>query len=132
MPILTAKICTPVERDLRQEVASALVEVTTRVLHKNPDLTAVLVEQIDPRGWFIAGKSLAEKHKASFFLDIKVVDGTNVKDEKSAYLNEVFRTMESLLGTLDPESYVYVHDVRADAYGYGGLTQEFRYIRSKA
>jgi len=29
------------------------------------------------------------------------------------------------------ESYIYIHDVRAEAYGFGGLTQEYRYIRAK-
>jgi 4-oxalocrotonate tautomerase len=27
---------------------------------------------------------------------------------------------------LHHESYIHVHDVRAGAYGYGGLTQEYR------
>ena len=37
-----------------------------------------------------------------------------------------------LLGGRQSESYVHVNDVRADAYGYGGLTQERRYIQSRA
>jgi 4-oxalocrotonate tautomerase len=36
--------------------------------------------------------------------------------------------MAQLLGPLHEESYVHVHDVRGDAYGFGGLTQERRYI----
>ena len=36
--------------------------------------------------------------------------------------------MRKLLGTLHEESYVHVHDVRDDAYGYGGVTQGQRYI----
>ena len=39
--------------------------------------------------------------------------------------------MGELLGPLHNESYVYVNDVRADAYGFGGLTQERRYIARK-
>ena len=37
-----------------------------------------------------------------------------------------------LLGRLDVASYVIVRDVRADAWGYQGRTQEFRYIQGKA
>ena len=33
----------------------------------------------------------------------------------------------SVVGNLHEESYIHVHDVRAAAYGYGGLTQEARY-----
>jgi 4-oxalocrotonate tautomerase len=131
MPILDVKISTPIDRDLRSTVASALSEITARVLHKKPELTAVVVDQIDPAGWFVGGPSLAEQRKASFFLEIRIVDGTNVKDEKADYLRQVFAAMESILGPLNPESYIHVHDVRADSYGYGGLSQEHRYIRSR-
>ena len=131
MPILDAKFSSPIERDLRAAIASTLSEITARVLHKKPELTAVVVDRIDPAGWFVGGPSLAEQNKASFFLDIRIVDGTNVKDEKADYLRQVFAAMESLLGALHPESYIHVHEVRADAYGYGGFTQELRYIRSR-
>jgi hypothetical protein len=33
----------------------------------------------------------------------------------------------TLLGDLHEESYIYVQDVRAAAYGYGGRTQEWRF-----
>lgn len=34
------------------------------------------------------------------------------------------------LGPMHEESYVHVHDVRAEAYGYGGRTQASRYHRA--
>ena len=40
---------------------------------------------------------------------------------------EAFEGFERLLGNLHEESYIYVQDVRATSYGYGGKTQEFRY-----
>ena len=39
--------------------------------------------------------------------------------------------MSELLGSIHNESYVYIEEVKADSYGYGGKTQEFRYIKSK-
>jgi 4-oxalocrotonate tautomerase len=60
-----------------------------------------------------------------------VVDGTNTKDEKARYVKECFEAFDRLLGNLHPESYIYVHDVRAEAYGFGGQTQEYRYIKAK-
>ncbi len=39
--------------------------------------------------------------------------------------------MGRLLGPLHEESYAHVHEVRGDAYGFGGLTQERRYIAGK-
>ncbi|ODN72055.1 tautomerase family protein [Methylobrevis pamukkalensis] len=60
-----------------------------------------------------------------------MTDGTNTKAEKAAFIAAVFETMEGLIGPLHPESYIHVDDVRAEAYGYGGLTQEFRFIAAE-
>jgi 4-oxalocrotonate tautomerase len=60
-----------------------------------------------------------------------VVDGTNTKDEKEAFIGRIFDAMAELLGALHEESYVHVDEVAADAYGFSGLTQERRYIAAK-
>ncbi|WP_263300728.1 tautomerase family protein [Azospirillum agricola] len=39
--------------------------------------------------------------------------------------------MAEVLGPLHEESYILVHEVQADAYGYGGRTQEHRCIAGK-
>lgn len=60
-----------------------------------------------------------------------MVDGTNAKDEKAQYIAESFRPFGKLPGNLHDESYIYIHDVRAEAYGFGGLAQEYRYIKAR-
>ena len=131
MPILNVKISGSPSPELTRRVAGTLVELTARVLHKNPEVTSVAVDYVPPEQWVVGGRTLAEQGKASFWLDIKIVDGTNTKDEKAEYLAGVFAAMGGLLGDLHEESYAYVHDVRAEAYGYGGKTQELRYITAK-
>jgi phenylpyruvate tautomerase PptA (4-oxalocrotonate tautomerase family) len=79
------------------------------------------------RRWPVAG----EQGLASYWLDIHVSEGTNTKDEKAAYLAAMFERMGELLGPLHLETYLHVDEVRADAYGFGGLTQEQRYIAGK-
>jgi 4-oxalocrotonate tautomerase len=132
MPILNLKVSASPSAELSQTLANGLVEVTVRVLHKRPELTAVAVDYTAPEHWIVGGKSLAQHRKASFWLDIKIVDGTNTKDEKAQYLQEVFSLMGRVLNRdLHEESYVLVHEVQADAYGFGGLTQEHRYVAGK-
>jgi 4-oxalocrotonate tautomerase len=132
MPILNVKVSSKPSTELSEAIAKGLVEITARVLRKRPEITAVAIDYTAPEHWIVGGSSLAQQGKASFWLDIKVVDGTNTKDEKARYLSEVFAFMGQILGTgLHEESYVLVHEVPADAYGFGGLTQEHRYIESK-
>lgn len=129
MPILQVKLSAAPSPALSQQLAATLTELTAQLLHKQPAVTVVTLDYVDPAHWLVGGRSLAEQEVASFFLDIKVTDGTNTKDEKAAYQQQVFARMGELLGPLHPTSYVHVHDVRAEAWGYGGLTQEFRYIQ---
>lgn len=132
MPIIQVKYSTPNPTSgLVKQIAAAASRLSAQHLRKNPEVTAVTVEAVAAETWFAGGVSLAEQNKASFFLDIKIVDGTNTKDEKAAFIAAVFATMGELLGELHHESYVYVHDVSATAYGFGGLTQERRYIAGK-
>jgi 4-oxalocrotonate tautomerase len=130
MPFIHVRYSTPAERDLRQPIAAFITETTAKVLRKKAELTAVAIEQVPADSWFIAGKSLAEHRKATFFVEVRVTLGTNVKEEKAAYLREVFRGMEALLGPVHPESYVHVHEATGDAYGYGGLSQDARWQRA--
>jgi len=131
MPILNLKISAAPSRELVAAASEILLDLTVRILHKKRDLSAVAIDFVPPEHWVVGGKTLAEQGKRSFYLDIKIVDGTNTKDEKAAYVAAVFDAFARLLGDLHDESYIFVHDVRADAYGYGGQTQEARYIRAR-
>ena len=116
---------------LKAEIAGAISELTARILHKDPKATAVIVRAVDAADWFAGGKSLSEQSLASFWLDVHVTEGTNTKDEKAAYLAAMFKRMGELLGPLHEETYLHVDEVRGDAYGFGGLSQERRYIAGK-
>ena len=113
---------------LKADIAAAVSELTARILHKDPKVTAIIMRSVDAADWFAGGRSLADQQLASFWLDVHVSEGTNTKDEKAEYLAAMFKRMDELLGPLHHESYLHVDEVRGDAYGFGGLTQERRYI----
>ena len=132
MPLITVSYSSA--RDvpsLKADIASAVSELTAKILHKDPKVTAIIVKSVDAADWFAGGKSLAEQKFASFWLDIHVTEGTNTKDEKAAYIAAMFARMGELLGALHNESYLHIDEVKGDAYGFGGLTQERRYIAGK-
>lgn len=131
MPIINLKLSSAPSPELVARVSETVLELTTRILRKQREVTSIALDFVPREHWVIAGRTLAEHRKNSFYLDIKIVSGTNTKDEKAAYVAAVFSAFQAMLGDLHDESYVYVHDVAAEAYGYGGLTQEYRYIRSK-
>ena len=132
MPLITVTYSSQRQTpSLKADIAAAVTELTAKILHKDPKVTAIIVKPVDAADWFAGGRSLAEQQLASYWLDIHVSEGTNTKDEKAAYLEAMFTRMADLLGPLHHETYLHVDEVRADAYGFGGLTQERRYIAGK-
>ncbi len=127
MPILTVKVSGKKSQNQTNEIGTLLMDLTTRILKKKREVTAIAIEYIDHDSWFVGGELLSKVGKNSFYFDIKITDETNTKDEKAQYIKEAFEGFERLLGNLHEESYIYVQDVRATSYGYGGKTQEFRY-----
>ena len=127
MPILNVKISAVGSKDMTANIAAILIELTTRILRKDPALTAIAIDYVDPEDWIVGGVSLAAQGKSSVYFDIKITDETNTKAEKAEYIAAAFKAFAGLLGNLHEESYIHVEDVRAAAYGYGGRTQEWRY-----
>jgi 4-oxalocrotonate tautomerase len=127
MPILNVKVSGTKSAETTKQITDLLLDITTRILKKKREVTAIAIDYIEKDSWIVGGKLLSEQNKNSFYFDIKVTDETNTKDEKAQYIKEAFEGFEKILGNLHEESYVYVADVRATAYGYGGKTQEFRY-----
>lgn len=127
MPILKVLVSGTPSVQQTHAIAQLLLDLTSRILHKPPEVTSIAVQYIDPQHWIVGGRSLAEQGKASVYFDIKITDETNTKAEKAAYIQAAFKGLSGLLGDLHHESYIHVEDVRAAAYGYGGLTQEYRF-----
>ena len=127
MPYLHIQISGSSDPQLAGRAAQAGVDLTARLLGKDPALTAVVVDFIDSRQWFIAGQPLGDAGPRSYHWMVSITDETNTKREKAAYLQAVHQAMGELLGGVAEHSYVHVADLRASAYGYGGQTQEHRY-----
>lgn len=134
MPHLTLRYCVPATTAVPatanpgERIAALLTELTTTVLGKRRELTAVVVDVVPASSWFIGGQPV---RAPTALLDIKVTEGTNTKHEKAAYVRQVFDGLSQLLGPLAPASYIVIHELRADAWGYQGETQEWRYIQGQ-
>lgn len=127
MPILNVKVSARKTPELVTEISELLLDLTTRILKKKREVTAIAIDFVEPDSWVVGGSLLSEQEKSSFYFDIKVTDETNTKDEKAAYISEAFAGFERILGSLHEESYIHIEDVKAASYGYGGRTQEYRY-----
>lgn len=128
MPYIHVQVSGGADNELAARIATNATELTSRLLGKNANLTAVVVDFIAPQHWFIAGTALSQGGPRSYHWMVSITDETNTKLEKAAYLAAVHDKMRELFGgEVADHSYVHIADLRASAYGYGGLTQEHRY-----
>jgi 4-oxalocrotonate tautomerase len=111
MPYLNLKIAGANEPRAIAELAGQLTMLTTEVLSKRREATAVAVELVPAGHWFVAGRPLAAGRRA-FFLEVKVTEGTNTKDEKAAFLKGTHAAAEAVLGPVDPASYIVSSSTR--------------------
>ena len=130
MPYLHLNLSSEPSPEVAAGAAEVLTKLTAELLGKKPELTAVAITATPPGRWFIGARAVPAS-QPSFYLDIKVTEGTNTKNEKARYVQAVFEAMGKLPGELAPASYVVIDEVHADAWGYSGQTQEFRYIKGK-
>jgi 4-oxalocrotonate tautomerase len=97
-------------------------------LKKQREVVVVDIQYHDPATWFIGGKPVTESGETAFFLKIELTEETNTRDEKKKFIRMVFDGMSAILPNVSPVSYIICDDVPGTAWGYGGETQEFRYI----
>lgn len=131
MPVLNLTVSVHPDAALSERIAAELSDLTSSFLHKDPTVTSVAITFVAPENWIVGGTSLANQARNSFWLDIKVTAGTNTKPEIADYIAAVFQTMGGVLGALHDTSYASVQEVPAAAWGFGGKTQEHRFIAGR-
>jgi 4-oxalocrotonate tautomerase len=102
MPILNVKVSAKRSNEMTERICTLLSELTTRILGKDPKVTSIAIDYVDPQDWLVGGKSLSEQKKSSVYFDIKITDETNTKAEKTSYIREAFAAFSELLGNKQP------------------------------
>ncbi|MDF1793841.1 MAG: 4-oxalocrotonate tautomerase [Thalassobaculaceae bacterium] len=127
MPGITLTLSGEEDRVLARSLAGEITTLTCDVLEKLPSNTMVMVKFLPDDLWFIDSRSLADYGRKSFRLEVTITDETTTKDQKARYQRAAFDLLSEKIGNVHPHSNVHVIDCRADAYSYGGVTQEYRY-----
>src|SRR3569832_555950 len=100
MPFFFVLVCCFGCAELTKQVAGKLAELTARILKKPSEVTSIAIDYVLPEHWVVAGRTLVEHGKSSFYFDIKVTEGTHTKDEMAQYIAEAFAAFREILGDL--------------------------------
>jgi 4-oxalocrotonate tautomerase len=124
MPFVSLKIAgpelTPVQKRALQ---TGFTELMAGPMRKVYGLTAVAIERIETSDWSTGDKPSEGR---SAYAEVKVTQGTNSPQEMQQFIAEGHALLTTTLGTLPEATYVVVHEIPAQAWGYAGKTQEAR------
>ena len=123
MPTLTLKLSRPPAPERLALLARRLSGLSTTVLGKRNEVTAVVIEAAPAGHWFVGARVPQE---TAALLEIRITQGTNTTAEKEAFIEAAFEELSQQLGPLEEASYVVVQEVPATDWGYGGRTQAAR------
>lgn len=112
---------------LTRQLAERLTQLTCEVLKKERARTRVIIQYVPADQWFIAGSLLSEDGRNSFALEVTLTGETNTRTEKADYHRAAYALLAEMLGKLHPHSSIHTLDCQPTSYGYGGVTQEWRY-----
>ncbi|MGH1405358.1 MAG: tautomerase family protein [Rhodomicrobiaceae bacterium] len=112
---------------LTEEQREGLFKETTRlmneVMHKKEKLTSVRIDNYEAGDWAIGSKRMSMSSSSAVYMDIKVTQGTNTAEEKSDMIRQSTLMLKKIIGPIAEASYVVIHEVAGDSWGYNGLTQ---------
>ncbi len=113
--------------ELSEEQRGKLFKETTRlmneVMHKKEELTSVRIDNYEAGDWAIGSKRMSMSSSSAVYMDIKVTQGTNTAEEKSEMIRQSTLMLKEIIGPVAEASYVVIHEVAGDSWGYNGLTQ---------
>jgi 4-oxalocrotonate tautomerase len=124
MPFIRVTVADPaLEPAQVRALQRGTTEQMASILGKKAELTNVVVEQIAAASWSIGGESTG----LGAYIEAKITDGTNTPEEKARYIAAAMAMLRDVLGPGVPKaSYVVLHDLAGEAWGYDGLTQAAR------
>lgn len=124
MPFINVKLAGgPISDAQRRALLEGMTERVCSLLGKRREVTAVAVEELPAHNWSIGGNPVSD---TAAYVDIKITRGTNSAEEKAAMIAAATALLKEVLGNVAEASYVVVHELEGDAWGYDGVTQQAR------
>lgn len=105
------------------QITSAVTDALEVVTGKRREVTAVRIDAGEAARWTIAGE---ESGRTTAYVDVKIIQNTNSRKEKAALIARLHRILGDTLGELAEASYIVIHELPAESWGYAGLSQAAR------
>lgn len=127
MPFINISLSgSELSNDQKEQLFHQTTELMHEVMHKKKELTSVRIQCSESCDWAIGSRLMNEGKERAVYMDIKVTEGTNTTAEKSEMIKQSILMLKHVVGPIAEASYVVIHDIAGDSWGYDGLTQQAR------
>ncbi|MCB1877809.1 MAG: tautomerase family protein [Chromatiales bacterium] len=123
MPYIEVKIEPAPTANQATVLADGITKAMVELMGKRQEVTAVRIATGDTALWTIGGTPCA---KPTAHLRAEITVGTNSSAEKAEFLKRMHILLVETLGELAEASYIVIHEIPAENWGYGGKTQAAR------
>ncbi len=124
MPYIALTIDPMPTREQADTLARGITDALAEEAGKRREVTAVRISGSEAALlWTIGGEPC---DKPTAYLDVKITQGSNSPDEKAGLIARLQRLLVETLGELAEASYIVIHELQAENWGYAGLTQAVR------
>lgn len=132
MPYIDIRVGASLTGDQKSRLFETTTDLMNVVMRKKRAVTVVHINESANEFWSINGCGNSESCPVSAFVDIKVTQGSNTPEEKAEMIARTSALLKETVGELHEASYVVIHEIPADSWGYDGLTQQERLTKSRA
>jgi 4-oxalocrotonate tautomerase len=132
MPYINIRLGKTLDNGQRKQLFKITTSLMNTVMKKNPEVTVVQVQESDPQQWSVNANQLTALEPTGAYVEIKVTDQSNTREEKAKMISETAKMLQDVAGIVQKACYVVIDDISADSWGYNGKTQAARAITKQS
>lgn len=126
MPYINIRLGTTVTSRQQQQLQVQTTSLMHTIMGKRQEVTVVHIQESTADQWSTNSMTLNQEDPVSAYVEIKVTQGTNTADEKSAMIAATVNMLKEVMGTIQEACYVVIDEIPANSWGYDGKTQAER------
>lgn len=128
MPYINIRIATSLNQVQRDQLYDKTTSHMNTVMGKRREVTVVNIQESEPRYWATNAVTLTSEDPIGAFVDIKVTEGTNTREEKAEMISQIVKMLRDVVGVVQEACYVVIDEIPANSWGYNGKTQAERAV----
>jgi 4-oxalocrotonate tautomerase len=128
MPFVNVKLVKQqVDAMQKQALVDGLMDIVVNIMHRDPQLTVITIDELDQTNWMIGGKPIhAEVENKVIYVEIKISKGTSNSEEMSQVIKAGKEMITRILGSCHLTNYFVINELNPDGWGFDGISMTVR------